>query len=66
MGDWTMKAKTPPRMRPLTAEQYAKKNFRRRMDALSFEEKVRCVVEMQKRLVPILAAKGRVIVPWTL
>jgi hypothetical protein len=53
-------------MRPLSEDQYAKKNFRQRMAALSFEEKVRCVVEMQKRLVPILAARGRVIVPWTL
>ena len=61
-----MKEDSTPRMRPLTAEQYAKKNFRRRMASLSFEEKVRCVVEMQKRLVPILAARGRVIVPWTL
>ena len=61
-----MKGKTTPGMRPLTAEQYAKNNFRRRMAALTFEEKVRCVVEMQKRLVPILAARGRVIVPWTL
>lgn len=52
--------------RPLTGEQYAKVNFRKRMAALPFEEKVRCVVEMQKRLVPIMAARGRTIVPWTL
>lgn len=58
--------KGPAPMRPLTPDQYAKTNFRRRMAALSFEEKVRCVVEMQRRLVPILAARGRVIVPWTL
>ena len=61
-----MKEESSSRMRPLTAEQYAKKNFRHRLASLSFEEKVRCVVEMQKRLVPILAARGRVIVPWTL
>ena len=55
-----------PSMRPLSEAQYAKKGFRRRMAAMSFEEKVRCVVEMQKRLVPILAARGRTIVPWSL
>ena len=59
-----MKSAAP--MRPLSPDQYAKTGFRKRMAALPFEEKVRCVVEMQKRLVPILAARGRVIVPWTL
>lgn len=52
--------------RPLSQEQYAKVKFRKRMTELPFEEKVRCVVEMQKRLVPIMAARGRTIVPWTL
>ena len=59
-----MKSSAP--MRPLSPDQYAKTGFRKRMAALSFEEKVRCVVEMQTRLVPILAARGRVIIPWTL
>lgn len=62
-----MNGNHPPALpRPLTSEQYAKVNFRKRMAALPFEEKVRCVVEMQKRLVPIMAARGRIIVPWTL
>ena len=52
-------------MRPLTDEQYAKVNFRRRQSALSYPEKVRQLVELQKRLVPIYAARGKVIVPWT-
>lgn len=52
-------------MRPLTDEQYAKVNFRRRQTALSYPEKVRQLVELQKRLVPIYAARGKIIVPWT-
>ena len=52
-------------MRPLTDEQYAKVNFRRRQAALSYPEKVRQLVELQKRLVPIYAARGKIIVPWT-
>lgn len=52
-------------MRPLPGEQYAKVNFRRRQAALSYPEKVRQLVELQKRLVPIYAARGKIIVPWT-
>lgn len=52
-------------MRPLTDKQYAKENFRRRQTALSYPEKVRQLVQLQKRLVPIYAARGRIIVPWT-
>ena len=52
-------------MRPLTDEQYAKVNFRRRQAALPYPEKVRQLVELQKRLVPIYAARGKTIVPWT-
>lgn len=52
-------------MRPLTDAQYAKVNFRRRQAALSYPEKVRQLVELQKRLVPIYAARGKVIIPWT-
>ncbi len=50
----------------LTPEQYAKVNFRRNQANLPYPEKVRLVVEMQRRLVPIYAARGRVIVPWKL
>lgn len=52
-------------MRPLSETQYAKEIFRRRQAALPYPEKVRQVVELQKRLVPIYAARGKVIVPWT-
>lgn len=52
-------------MRPLTEAQYAKENFRRRQAALSYPEKVRQLVELQKRLAPIYAARGKTIVPWT-
>ena len=52
-------------MRPLTGEQYGKVNSRRRQAALPYPEKVRQLVELQKRLVPIYAARGKVIVPWT-
>ena len=36
------------------------------MAAKSYPEKVQLVVRMQERLVPIYAARGRIIVPWTL
>lgn len=52
-------------MRPLTEAQYAKVNFRRRQVALSYPEKVRQLVELQKRIAPIYAARGKTIVPWT-
>ena len=52
-------------MRPLTGEHYPKVTFRRRQAALSYPEKVRQLVELQKRLVPIYAARGKIIVPWT-
>ena len=52
-------------MRPLTDKQYAKVDFRRRQAALPYPEKVRQPVELQKGLVPIYAAHGRIIVPWT-
>ena len=53
-------------MRPLTAGQYAKRHFRADMAAKSYPEKVQLVVRMQERLVPMYAARGRIIVPWTL
>ena len=52
-------------MRPLTEAQYAKTEGRRNMAALSFIEKVRCVIEMQKRMIPIYAQRGINIRPWT-
>lgn len=54
------------KMRPLSQERYAKTNFRMEMAALSYPEKVRQVVELQNRIVPICAVRGRVVVPWTL
>ena len=51
-------------MRPLSPSQYAKENFRRRQAALSYPQKVRQLVELQRRLVPIYAARGKTIVPW--
>lgn len=53
------------KMRPLSESQYAKLNFRIEQAALSFPEKIRQIVEMQKRLVPIYASRGIKIVPWT-
>jgi hypothetical protein len=49
---------------PLTPEAYEKRLFRSRMAALPIEEKVRCIVAMQKRLVPIYAARGIRVRPW--
>lgn len=57
---------TSVKMRQLTPSQYAKTHFRADMAALSYPEKVRQVVELQCRLAPIYAARGRIIVPWTL
>lgn len=54
------------KMRPLTENQYAKVAFRQKQASLSYPEKVRQVVAMQKRVRPIWAARGRVIVPWKL
>ncbi|MBP5787519.1 MAG: hypothetical protein J6Y19_06870 [Kiritimatiellae bacterium] len=54
------------KMRPLTDEEYAKTAWRKKQAALSPPEKVRQVVAMQKRARPILAARGVLIVPWTL
>ena len=51
-------------MRPLSADQYAKTIGRRNMADLPFIEKVRCVIEMQKRMVPIYASRGIQIRPW--
>lgn len=48
----------------LPEDVYAKKRFRARMAGLSIEDKVRCIVAMQKRLVPIYAARGIRVRPW--
>ena len=53
-------------MRALTEEQYAKKKFRAHQASLSYPKKVRQVVVMQKRIVPIYAVRGRTIKPWSL
>ena len=54
------------KMRPLTEAEYAKTAFRKKQASLSYPEKVRQVVAMQERVRPVLAARGRVIVPWKL
>ena len=54
------------KMRPLSERQYAKDVFRASQAALSYPEKVRQLVMLQERLRPIYAARGRIIVPWTL
>ena len=53
-------------MRPLTTKQYAKTSFRARQAAMDYPKKVRQVMKLQKRLQPIYAARGCIIVPWTL
>ena len=53
-------------MRPLSERQYAKETFRASLAALSYPEKVRQLIMLQERLRPIYAARGRIIVPWTL
>ena len=54
------------RMRALDERMYYKPVFRATQRALSYPEKVRQVVAMQVRIAPILAARGRIIKPWTL
>jgi len=53
-------------VKPLSLEQYAKQTFRNHQKNLPYPEKVKQVVAMQKRLAPIYAARGTIIVPWTL
>ena len=53
-------------MRALDGRRYEKPVFRAMQRALSYPEKVRQVVAMQVRIAPILAARGRIIKPWTL
>ena len=50
--------------RSLSAEQYAKTQGRRNLAALPFTEKVKCVIELQRRLQPIYAQRGIYIKPW--
>ena len=54
------------RMRALDGRRYEKPVFRAMQRALSYLEKVRQVVAMLVRIAPILAARGRIIKPWTL
>ena len=49
------------RMRALDRQRYEKPVFRAAQRALSYPEKVRQVIEMQVRIAPILAARGRTI-----
>lgn len=51
-------------IRPLSQAQYAKKAFRAHQVGLSYPEKVRQVVAMQRRLAPIYAMRGKVVIPW--
>ena len=51
-------------MRPLTEKQYAKTQGRRNLADLPFVEKVKCVIELQRRLQPIYARRGIMIRPW--
>jgi len=53
-------------VRPLAEAQYAKTAFRACQVHVSYPEKVRQVVAMQHRLVPIYASRGKVVVPWTI
>ena len=53
-------------MSPLTEAEYAKTAFRKKQASFSYPEKVRQVVAMQKRARPVLAMRGRVLVPWEL
>ena len=50
--------------RPLSEEQYSKAQGRRNLAALPFNEKVKCVIELQRRLQPIYAQRGIHIKPW--
>ena len=49
---------------PLPDEYYAKRKSRKAWREMPYAEKVRCVVEMQKRVAPIYASRGKIIVPW--
>ena len=51
-------------MRPLSEAQYAKTQGRRNLADLPFTEKVKCVIELQRRLQPIYAQRGIIIKPW--
>ena len=51
-------------MRPLSEAQYAKTQGRRNLADLPFPEKVKCVIELQRRLQPIYAQRGIYIKPW--
>lgn len=48
----------------LSEGQYAKSSFRSYQASLPYPEKVKQVVLLQQRMVPICATRGRRIVPW--
>ena len=51
-------------MRPLSESQYAKTQGRSNLADLPFPEKVKCVIELQRRIQPIYAQRGIYIKPW--
>ena len=55
---------THSEMRPLSESQYAKTQGRRNLADLPFPEKVKCVIELQRRIQPIYAQRGIYIKPW--
>jgi hypothetical protein len=55
--------KLPPEIAKLIA---AKEQRRRELAALSFPEKVRVVVQLQKMAAPLLRARGRPVRVWAL
>jgi len=53
------------KMRPLTTPLYEKRNERVAWRNMPYQEKVKCVVELQKRIAPIFAQRQKIIKPWT-
>lgn len=51
-------------VQPLTNAQYEKSVFRERQSSLSYPEKVRQLVSLQHRIVPVCALRGQRVVPW--
>jgi len=53
------------KMKPLEVSSYEKRNVRSAWRNLSYPEKVKCVVDLQKRIAPIFAQRQKIIKPWT-
>lgn len=52
-------------LKPEIANLFAAKRERRRQLArMSFPEKVRAVIQLQRMAAPLLRARGRQVVPW--